>query len=164
MQEKEEFMTRTSILLGAAFVLVLAVWGGTIAIDGDPYSAWPESSMQPGINPLVGKWVNIDPETFSFTKMAISIEWGKMMVQVWASCSPEDCEWPRVEAHIPWCETQRIEATWVLPISIDFMDIIYLPEEDRLMVNDKAMYTYDSSGRTDSVTLYFVRGDFPLPE
>ena len=41
------------------------------------------------------------------------------------------------------------------------MDITLTPE-DRLLVRGKCFYTYDASGRCNSYTLEFVRGDFPL--
>jgi hypothetical protein len=166
--EKENIMKRTHILTivvaVALGVLLIGQSGsvGGVGNQSDPYSAWPEGERQPGINPFVGKWVNVDPATSSFTKMAISIEWGQMMVAVWASCSPEDCEWPRVPAQIPQCETKRIEATWILPIVNEFQDII-LTEDDHLIVHGKSFYTYDASGRCEQYTLEFVRGDFPLP-
>ena len=153
-------MQRTTILTTAVIAtlgIILVGSSGTRALDPapvDPYNAWPEAYPQPGINPFVGKWVNIDPNTFSFTRMAISIEWGQMMVEAWASCSPEDCDWPRVVA-------KRIEVTWVLPIVNEFQDII-LTEDDHLIIHGTSIYTYDNSGRCDTYTLEFVRGDFPL--
>jgi hypothetical protein len=167
--EKEHIMKRTRIIiLVVATALGVLLIGSSGSIGGlgnafDPYSAWPEAQRQPGINPFVGKWVNIDSTTPSFTRMAISIEWGQMIVDAWASCSPEDCEWPRVIAQIPRGESKRIEATWVLPIVNEFQDII-LTEDDHLIVHGKSFYTYDDSGRCGQYTLEFVRGDFSLPQ
>jgi hypothetical protein len=167
--EKENIMKRTQILtvllaipLGALLIGQSGSAGG-LGIQSDPYSVWPEAERQPGVNPFVGKWVNVDPTTPSFTRMAISIQWGQMIIEAWASCSPEDCQWPSVPVQIPRCETKRIEATWVLPIVNEFQDII-LTDDDHLIVHGKSFYTYDASGRCNQYTLEFVRGDFPLPQ
>jgi len=154
MKRMITLITSTALLLG------IAAGSGLIAhTESNGMTVLPEPYAQPGVNPFVGKWVNADSQTLSFTKLAIGIEDGKMMVEIWASCSPEDCYWGRVAAQIPKCETERIEVTWVLPIANEFQEIIYL-HDDTLILRSKSFYTYDQSGRCDSLTDYFVRGDF----
>jgi hypothetical protein len=155
----------TTLITCMALIFGIAVWGGPKAlVISNGMTVLPEPYAQSGVNPFVGKWVNSDSQTFSFTKLAIWIDNGAMIVEAWASCSPEDCYWGRVAAHIPRCETERIEATWVLPIVNEFQEIIYVPQDDYLIVRSKSFYTYDQSGRCESQTLYFIRGDFPMPQ
>jgi hypothetical protein len=158
-------MKPATIILSVALVLGMGLWAGSQGLyDPDPFVALPGPDAQPGINPMVGKWVNMDPQASHFTKMAIDIFWGEMGVYLWASCLPEDCYWGHVRAHAPKGETQRIETTWIRPIANDFQDIIYLPLEDQIIMRGTAVYTNDASGRIESYTYRFARGDFPTFE
>ena len=148
-----------------ALVLCITVWAGQGAISSlsNVFDVPPESYRQPGVNPFVGKWVNYDPNTSSITKIAIGIEDNKMKVQVWGACTPEDCYWGQVDAQIPWCETERIQCTWIMSMMSDFQEITYMPGADYLIFRSKTCYTYDQSNRVDIQTMYFTRGDFQLP-
>jgi hypothetical protein len=158
---------KTTLFVCVVLISVIAVWGGSKSTGPgllNVNAVYPEPYAQDGVNPFVGKWVNFDPETLLFTKMAIGIENGSMMVELWASCLPEDCYWGRVAAQIPKCETERIELTWILPIVNEFQEIIYMPDGDYLILKTKSFYTYDRSGRCETQTLYFMRGDFVVPQ
>lgn len=47
----------------------------------------------PVLDPYVGTWTNIDPETRGLTKIQITRQGGEHQVQVWGSCDPTDCDW-----------------------------------------------------------------------
>ena len=156
---------KTTIIICVALILGIAVWGGNgVSNLSNGNFVLPEPYAQDGVNPFVGKWVNIDPNTSLNTKMAIGIEYGAMTVALWGACSPEDCFWGSIYAKIPWCETERIELTWVFPYLNEFQEIIYMPYDDMLILRSKTFGTDESSsGMCYTTTQYFVRGDFILP-
>jgi hypothetical protein len=156
MKQILTLVTGTLLLLG-----VTAGSGPVAHTESDATTVLPEPYAQPGINPFVGKWVNVNPDTLSYTKLAIGIEDGKMMVEVWGACSPEDCYWGRIAAYVPRCESSRIEVTWILPNVSDFQEIIYL-DDDTLILRSKTLYTYNRPNPCDTLTEYFVRGDFDM--
>jgi hypothetical protein len=47
----------------------------------------------PGLDPVVGTWTNVDPETQSVTKIQITNGSGGHSIEAWGACTPQDCEW-----------------------------------------------------------------------
>ena len=90
-------MKKTTIFITfitIALILGIVVLGGTTVSNiSNGEIVIPEPYAQPGVNPLVEKWVNIDPNTSLNTKMVIGVEYDNMMVGLWGACSPEDCYW-----------------------------------------------------------------------
>ena len=158
-------MKQTITLIACiALILGIVVWAGpTVSDSTDPMAAYPEPYAQDGINPFVGKWINFDPNTSEITRLAIGIEYGKVMVGIWGACDPEDCFWGWMAADVPWCETQRIQLTVITPYFNEFQEIIYMPYDDYLIMRSKTFDTSDQSGFCYTSTQYFVRGEFYLP-
>lgn len=51
----------------------------------------------PVLDPYVGTWTNVNPDTRGLTKVQITRQDGEHRVQVWGSCEPTDCDWGKAD-------------------------------------------------------------------
>jgi hypothetical protein len=57
---------------------------------------WASSAVAQG-NPLVGKWVSVDPPARTALTLVISGMDGRLQVDGFGTCQPTDCEWGIVD-------------------------------------------------------------------
>lgn len=50
--------------------------------------------------PLAGKWVNIDENTNSITRLEVTEEADGWVIHAWGKCGPSDCDWGTVPLHM----------------------------------------------------------------
>jgi hypothetical protein len=52
------------------------------------------------LNPVVGTWTNVDPNTGGITKIKITNGVGGHQIQAWGACTPTDCDWGKTSLHL----------------------------------------------------------------
>ena len=110
-------------------------------------------------NPLLGKWVNEDPNTRGVTRLAVSSVDSCFVLEMWGKCHPFDCYWGKVIARVAEDQPGRLEATWNATFMDEFQ-ILELRENGRLGLAGRRFYTDHSKRSEYEYTAYFVRGDF----
>ncbi len=111
------------------------------------------NSQTPPPDLLTGSWVNENNNTSRITQVVVRHDSGRMLVHIWGSCSPSDCDWG-----------ERATEQWNGIAAVDWdqgyatVQLQLIPQMDgRLLLVTRTKYR-DGSGRTDSgATEFFVR-------
>ncbi|MFT7065808.1 MAG: hypothetical protein ACJAUO_001384 [Sediminicola sp.] len=106
-------------------------------------------------NDFNGLWVNEDDQTRGVSKCLISFKNNRFVVQMWASCTPQDCDWGENVTNEAKKGTNKFELLW----DHEFAEsaITYEIIEGKLKLTDKRRYN-DNSGRQDfTIIEYFIK-------
>jgi hypothetical protein len=109
-----------------------------------------------------GIWSNQDPETRGITTIAIRSEEAinadrkTLVVHMWGSCTPSDCDWGEQTASVADASDGMFELTWAPGYKIETQQLSLL-SDGRLRVAGHVHFI-DNSGRPDmDYTYFFVR-------
>jgi len=112
---------------------------------------------------FIGQWVNEDSNTGGITKVLIDYVDGKIAVQMWGKCHPEDCWWNGspwfIENKVSLFGEETISATWTFTFAIESQTLRVLAD-GKLSIVGYTHYT-DNSGRRDYDYLYYFKRAVP---
>ena len=57
-------------------------------------------AQAPTPDALTGSWINQDSETRGVTQVTVRRDSSRIIVHVWGSCHPTDCDWGEAEAEL----------------------------------------------------------------
>lgn len=120
------------------------------------------SSAFAAIGQFTGSWQNIDSNTRGVTKLVITENGGKVSLQAWGKCHPQDCDWGKVPAFLyapsvssnPMQNGRAISAMFDKGFSQTLL--IVRPSGNRLRVEVYTHFT-DNSGRSDYTSTYTMK-------
>jgi len=106
-------------------------------------------------NDFVGLWVNEDKKTRGITKCEITFSDNQYAVQMWGSCTPQDCDMGKRNADGIEDGVSKFVLLWDSNFAESF--VTYELMDGKLKMTNKRSYK-DNSGRQD-VTLieYFIK-------
>lgn len=131
-------------VLGLA--LILALLAGSNASYARP------TNTVANLKPLIGNWMNVDPNTTGITRIVIGESGGGLTVHVWGKCHPTDCDWGEVPA-IPYAKnvSARKAKAFTALYNPSFAERIltgWKKGKERVEVNCFTEFT-DASGRSN---------------
>jgi len=94
---------------------------------------------------LTGSWINEDLETRGVTQITVRRDSSTIIVHVWGSCRPTDCDWGEAEAEL-WNGIPMV--VWNHGFSTVRMQLVQQPDR-RLLLAYRTEY-HDESGRKDN--------------
>ncbi|NAY93501.1 hypothetical protein GTQ34_16460 [Muricauda sp. JGD-17] len=104
---------------------------------------------------FIGLWVNENSERPGITKCKISFENNRYIVQMWGSCTPQDCDWGKNKTDGVEKGANKFELLWDSGFAES--TVTYELVEDKLKLTNKRHFK-DDSGRPDyTTTEYFVK-------
>lgn len=106
-------------------------------------------------NDFNGIWINEDDQTRGNSKCKISYKNNSFVVQMWASCHPQDCDWGEKVSNEVKKGTNKFELLW----DHEFAESVITYEiiEGKLKLTHNRRYK-DNSGREDfTQTEYFIK-------
>ena len=104
---------------------------------------------------FAGLWVNEDDQTRGITKCKITHKDNSLIVQMWGSCTPQDCDWGKNETDGEEKGANRFELLWDQGFAES--TVTYELVEGKLKLTNKRHFK-DNSGRPDyTTTEYFVK-------
>ncbi len=108
-----------------------------------------------GNNDFKGVWINEDDKTRGISKCQISFKNKSLVVQMWATCHPQDCDWGEKVSNEVKKESNKFELIWDHQFAES--TITYEIIEGKLKMTNKRRYK-DNSGREDfTVIEYFTK-------
>jgi hypothetical protein len=151
-------MSQRSIFAATAWTVFLCC-GCSLIKNTDRLSNVPaKPGRQQSVNPLVGKWVNVDSSTRDITKLAISIVDKMLVVEMWGKCHPRDCFWGSMPCEVPPKTANEVNVVWVSSFKNEFQTIRVADE--KLTLQGWTVRTDGSGRETQEYRCHFVRGDF----
>ena len=106
-------------------------------------------------NHFTGSWANVNPETRGITRIEIRYKDEGYAVRMWASCTPEDCDWGEQSSADIRPGASRFDVLW----DQDFAEslVTFSIRKGQLKVVNRRHYK-DNSGRKDQTYIeYFQR-------
>ncbi|MET6991415.1 hypothetical protein [Sediminicola arcticus] len=106
-------------------------------------------------NDFNGLWINEDNQTRGTSKCKISYKNKSFVIQMWASCHPQDCDWGEKVSNEVKKGTNKFELLW----DHEFAESIITYEiiEGKLKLTQNRRYK-DNSGREDfTIIEYFIK-------
>lgn len=105
---------------------------------------------------FTGTWLNEDPDTLGVTQATIAEQGINLVVHMWGSCSPTDCDWGTTQTTVTDAADGVLNIVWDHGFVIATQSLTLL-SDGRLRVDDHRHYT-DDSGRADrDATYYFIK-------
>lgn len=166
---------RTEVTI--ALITLVGVLGGALFANWDkvfpprgtepPHVATPPASLPTPSSPdtqppaafverFVGRWENENPDTSGITRVRIDSRLNKIIINMWGSCHPNDCDWGSQSIGQTDSDDGLLSVTWTNSFNVIDQQITVLPD-DRLRVSGHTRFT-DNSGRPDyNSTYYFLR-------
>ena len=102
-----------------------------------------------------GLWVNEDDQTRGINKCKISFKNNSLVVQMWASCKPKDCDWGEKFANEMEKGTNKFELLWDHEFAESL--ITYELIDGKLKVTDKRHYKDNSDRQDFTIIEYFIK-------
>ncbi len=116
----------------------------------------------PGIEDVMGTWVNVNPNTRGITKLVITSRRGRVYVKAWGKCHPTDCAFGEKEAYAFGANPRRDPARHfkALLVIYRFRDsekyfIINRPAGERLKL--KILSRYPSDENKNAALSYIMK-------
>lgn len=100
-----------------------------------------------------GIWINEDDKPRGIKKCKISFKDNIFVVQMWASCTPQDCDWGENVSIEMKKEAKKFELLWDQGFAESF--ITYEIIEGKLKMTSKRNYK-DNSGREDFTHIEYL--------
>lgn len=104
---------------------------------------------------FIGNWTNVDANTRGITRTQISRSGSNLVVHMWGSCTPTDCDWGTVSTPVTDADDQVLKIRWDQGFAIRTQQLT-LGSDGRLRVDTFVRYT-DNSGRADRRTTEYFR-------
>ena len=102
-----------------------------------------------------GLWVNESNERRAINRCNISFEGNQYVVQMWGSCTPQDCDWGKNMTDGAEKGANKFELVWDSGFAESL--VTYEIVEDKLKLTNKRRFK-DGSGRQDyTLVEYFVK-------
>ncbi|MEM7533926.1 MAG: cohesin domain-containing protein [Chloroflexota bacterium] len=132
------FFAIVTVTLGLAF---------TQAAQAAPVLTTKTIDATENIGLFLGHWVNQDPHTDGITRVTIREEGDDLIIHMWGSCTPIECDWGDLTIAATEDDDGLLELTWVQSFATRSQTLILLPD-GRLQVRQRTHFT-DDSGRPD---------------
>lgn len=133
--------------LAMLLAALMAVW-----IWQQKWPFWPQKPYP--IAAYLGTWQNLE-QTLGITRVTVREEGPDVLVKIWGSCRPTDCEIPELKGHVYGASVQARAVDKVRAVEAELVEsyanrrfILRLLNENTLSVEARTRFI-DNSGRSD---------------
>ncbi|WP_190808721.1 hypothetical protein [Flagellimonas sp. S3867] len=105
--------------------------------------------------PLIGIWISEDNQTRGITKCNIQYKNGHFIVHVWASCSPQDCDWGEKASDQEKNDIEKFNFIWDHEFAE--RDMVFELIAGKLKITTTTSFKDNSDRPTRTKVEYFVK-------